>query len=292
MKRGIAALLAALLLISGAAMGEGANDEAWQMLLAALASDEPHPVPAERLLTVDHLSVSGGLDKSVMNVLLLGTDAEAGDPCGRADVLMICSVNTESGKIRLAALPEMTLVPVEGLPTPIRLKYVNCFGGPLLTIKTVNELLGLNIERYCAVNFQSFVSVIDRVGGVRIELTENERLAVGCSAEDAAISGEQALRYAKLRQGEAVTDRPRKLLEALLPQLAPTSIGDAFSLAETLLAMLDTNLTTDNLMDLIFAVIGRDVAGMMETAALPEELSAQEMRKILHRWLYETDNAA
>ena len=47
-------------------------------------------------------------------------------------------------------------------------------GGPKLAIETIERNFGIDIDRYAVVDFQSFVSVIDRPGGVTMELSDSE----------------------------------------------------------------------------------------------------------------------
>ena len=200
--------------------------------------------------------------------------------------MLVCSVRRDTGAITLTALPETAMAPVDGLPGPVRLKYVNCFGGPLLAMRQVNRLLGLNVERYCAVNYASFILAVDTLGGVELELSAQECEAVGVPEHTRLLQGEQALRYVKLRWGEAVTDRPRKLLDAVHAQLRRASADTVFSLAETLLSALDTNITTSDLMDLLFILTDPQADEPLRTEALSEALSWQENAALIQSWLY------
>ena len=284
MKRICAAALALALLASLVLPARAAQEE-WAMVLAALASDDPQPVPEDWQLRRDTVYQAPGLDSQVLNVLLIGTDAlDADAPWGRTDVILVCSVRMDTGDVRLAALPETVQVEVAGLPGKVRLKYVHCFGGPGLLMDEINRLLELNIARYCGVNYATFVSLIDRLGGVRLGLTEQEKTAVDWQEGQETLGGDQALRYVKLRWAEAVTDRPRKLLNAVFDQMAALGMEGSFSLAEPMLAQLDTNLTTDDVMNQLFALLGQERMGAWETRAL-EDMTAEDARQ-LHGWLY------
>ena len=293
MKRMAGALLAVLWLC-WAALGEGNWSAAdWAAVTDALRSDAENPVPEERRLSVSpgQLSAAAGLDKAKMNILLLSTDApDIRQNFGRSDVMMICSVDLETGDTRLLSLPAEARVSPEGLPEAVALKYANCFGGPLLAAKAVNEGLGLNIQRYCAVNFDAFTDVVDALGGVSLPLTETEAAALGLEAGERQLTGEETLRYVRLRQESQDMPRPRKLLLAVLDQaLSRNSLDDAFALVEALLPILDTNLTTENLMDLLFALLGQEETPAFSARGLEmdgaAELSAGT--EACHTFLYE-----
>ncbi|MBQ9263972.1 MAG: LCP family protein, partial [Clostridia bacterium] len=211
-------------------------------------------------------------DEKIVNILLLGTDsADMRENRGRADALLLFSVNVQTGDAKLVSLPETARTALPELPEAMRLKYLNCFGGPMLVMRQINQALGLNITRYCAVNFAGFEAAIDEMGGVWLPLTDRERVAVDIEDGVERLDGRQALRYVKLRWGEAVTDRPRKLLEALLRQVTVQGIDGAFSLMGALLPATDTNLTIANLTDLLFALLGQETPPSFETLALPSQ---------------------
>ena len=295
MRRFFLLVLVVILLTHTAWAAEESAGDAWAMILATLASDEPDPVPpAWRVaVTEKELDAAPGLDKRVLNILLLSSDApDMGENRGRTSLMLICSVKKDTGEITLVSLPEEAQAPVQGLPQPVALEYVGCFGGPLLAVRTINEALGLNIERYCAVNFQGFVAAVDVMDGVELPLTEAEREALGLEDGVSRLSGEQALRYVRLRRGASAMERPRKLLEALLNRAVSSGLDGAFALMGNLLPMIDTNLSTGNLIDLLFAVLGGETPGAFRTAQVQPaagqgqpvltENEAGELRNLLY----------
>ena len=248
--------------------------EEWEAVAAAMASDVPDPVPEWRRMRVNARALRTAQEDAQeagwANLLLLSTDAEDIDRnSGRSDALMVCRVNLDSGNAYLLSLPEDAMVVLPGLPEPVALRYVNCFGGPALTAKTVNQALGLRINRYCAVNIEAFTSIVDVMGGVTLDLTVGEAEALGLSAGRQLLNGEESLRYVKLRQSGDGAQRGRALLEAVLRQaLSGESLGQALNLADMMLPRLDTNLLTDDVVDLAFALFGQETPGTMLTMGL------------------------
>ena len=271
-------LMLLALLVCPFAGAEKAEKADWDRVTEALLADEEHPVPPEWRVWANpgNLSRREGLDPRVMNILLLSTDAaDIADNWGRTDLMILCSIHLEAGVIRLVSLPETAYVQVDGLPESIRAKFVSCFGGPLLAVKTVNEWLGLNAVRFCAVNEGAFVNLVDTVGGVPMELTDGEAEALGLEAGEALLSGKQALRYVRLRRAGNTWERPRKLLQALLSRVGERGADAAFSMAEALLPAMDTNLTTGDLINLIFSLLIRETPATIETASLSEKEAEQ-----------------
>ena len=286
------ALLCVLCCLGGACRAEGTEwkQEDWTAVTAALASDTPNPVPEERRITVRPGELfAGKTEDGWANILLLSTDApDRKRNFGRSDALMVCRVNLNSGDVFLLSLPEDALVTLPGFPQDMALRYVNCFGGPMLTVKTVNEALGLRLNRYCAVNMDAFMEIVDALGGVTMDLTEGEGQALGLTAGPHRLDGAQALRYVKLRRQGDGAKRARALLEAVARQaVSGGSLNHALHLIDLLLPAMDTNLTTDDLVNLAFALFGQETPGRLESRGLmPGEVGKLDDRAAAREFLY------
>lgn len=262
MKRRLAMIcVLCCLALSGCAGAEekGWTQEEWENVIVALASDGEEPVPESRRVSFR----SGWLpaaEKGFINLLLISTDAPDIDRnFGRADAILVCRIDLWSGKTRLLSLPEDALIPLPEAPEPVALRYVNCFGGAGLTARCVNDALNLGISHFCAVNIEAFIEIVDALGGVIMELTEGEAQALDAAPGAQRLNGDQALRYVKLRRPGDGSTRVRALLSAVLRQTSEGgSMKQVLSLADLLLPSVDTNLTTDDIVDLVFALFGQD----------------------------------
>ena len=268
MKR-CAALICLLCCLLGGALAEkqewtGAE---WARLKEALASDKVNPVPEGRRMAAPKLSAG---EKDFANVLLLSTDAPEGEKnFGRADAILVCRVDLTTGDMHLVSLPEDALAEVDGLPQAVALRYVNCFGGPALVASVVNKALGLSVNRYCAVSEEAFERAVDTLGGVSMELTAGEGQALGLSEGRHTLQGRQALRYVRLRRTGDGSLRIRALLEAALQQaVARNSLSGALQLIDAVLPCLSTNLTTEDLVNLAFALFGQETPGSFAALGL------------------------
>ncbi len=260
------------------------TDEGWADIKEALASDEKEPVPATYRITPR--TTRGRLwtppkdEKGFFNVLLMSTDATDPDHnFGRTDALLLCRVNLNTGDTRVLSLPESSRIMVQGLPEPVALRYVNCFGGPLLTMQTIDSTLDLYVNRYCAMSMDAFISAVDAFGGIALHLTAEDAYALGLSGGDNKLSGVQALRYVQLRRQEGNAGRMHDTLEAVLAQAAGEgSVSGALKLADSLLPALDTNITTDDLVNLTFALFGQETPGAFDAFSI-KTFGASETKK-------------
>ena len=97
-------------------------------------------------------------------------------------------------------------------------------------IDTVNRELGLSVNRYCAINVDSFSGIIDSLGGVSITLTDDEAEALALEKGTQMLSGTDAVRYLKLRRQWDGALRFRILLEGVRFMYADMEefAGDAY----------------------------------------------------------------
>lgn len=270
MKRALALAVTLLLLSAGLGRAESAwTADSWAAVRSALAGDAPDPVPAGLRIAAD-VPAAPENEEQGFTVLLMSTDAaDMAHNFGRTDLLLLCRVELAGGDIRLLSLPEEALVSLPGLPGPVMLRHVNCFGGPPLLLQTVNAYLNAGASRYCAVNEDAFRLIVDALGGVTLTLTEGEGQAMGLRAGESRLTGDAALRYVRLRRQGDGSVRARKLMEAIAGQLTgPGGSQSIYRLMDLLLPLVDTNLTTKNLVDAAAGLLDRPEGAAFAAASL------------------------
>jgi LCP family protein required for cell wall assembly len=109
-------------------------------------------------------------------VLVIGTDqrptgtheagANTNDAGSRSDTLMLWRIG--GGTSRRLSIPRDTLVPIPGHGSN-KINAAYAFGGPALTIKTVDQLTGIKINHVIIINFANFPKFIDAIGGVDVK---------------------------------------------------------------------------------------------------------------------------
>ena len=254
-------------------------DDAQIEQINASLEDESKDLPIDeqfRIYVESHdLSVVEGLDEDWLNILLLGTDT--GDirlNFGRTDAMLVLSLNTKTGQMKLTSLLRDMLVEIPGYKIMNRINTANAFGGPLLAMKTVNETLGLNIERYCSINFNGFEDVVDYLGGVSLVLSNDEAGSINArhTSEPQVLSGEQALDYVRIRHLDnnfGRNERQRKFLTSVLAQIKQSSVDQIIAAVAAGFKSIATNLTTAEVIALLPTLIRN--ADAMDTLSLPQE---------------------
>jgi LCP family protein required for cell wall assembly len=202
-------------------------------LISAQIQDGVSP-QAERALSDDGNLLTGS------TILVLGSDARTGDSIdesqegpSRADSIML--VHASLGSVRKLSIPRDIEVEIPGHGTN-KINAAYAFGGPALTIETVEGFLGhgLQISHLVEVDFEDFPELIDALGGVTVQnktricappfdnFWKGFRLRKG----EQDLDGERALGFARVRKndcapGEDDRDRAARQQEVL------RAIGDA-----------------------------------------------------------------
>lgn len=208
--------------------------------------------------------------KYITNILLLGVDSRDKNDRGRSDAMMILTVDTEHKKIKLSSLMRDSYVSIDGHGKD-KLNHAFAFGGPQLAIKTINQNFGLNIKDFVLVDYNGLEAIIDAVGGVNINIKENEFKLVNDYIHDLAVlknikpkyldkSGEQtltgiqAVAYTRIRyvgDGDYErTERQRRVLSAIFTEIKDAGITTYPKMVNKLIPYVTTSLTNSEMLGL------------------------------------------
>lgn len=189
------------------------------------------------------------------NVLLLGIDsrtdrglqAEIEAKSFRTDTIILASLDIKSKKARLISIPRDTRVKIKGNFNKINAAFV--YGGIDLAKSTVEDFMGVEIDRTMIVDFQSLVKLVDLLGGVKIDVpsrmyrpVDDIDLEPGLQLLD----GNNALAYSRYR-GTAGGDidraaRQQEVIQALLKEIISVK---GVSMIPSLYKTMEENMVTD-----------------------------------------------
>lgn len=209
------------------------------------------------------LSVTAGLSQNgkITNIALFGLDSRNHDYEGRSDAIMVASVNGKTGKIKLVSIARDTYVNVPGYGQT-KINHAYAYGGAELAIQTINENFNLDITDYAAVNFDSLADVIDVMGGIDLEVTEEERYQINAYLLEGEplresgmvhLNGPQAVSYARIRKIDSDTmraERQRKVLECLFEKAKDINPLEYPSYIRKFAPMIETSLTNEEILQL------------------------------------------
>ena len=219
-------------------------------------------------------------DEDVINVLLVGTDSRDPDAdMGRSDSMMLVSFNRTKQKATVISFLRDSLVEIDGYGKS-RLGHTLAYGGVGLTINTLNKQFDLDIQNYITISFDSLVNVVDQLGGIEVNLTEEEAAYYrengmpDIQAGPVTLTGTQGLAHARNRSLDndfGRTQRQRSVLygiyNKLMQQRDPAAL---LSIINYCMTQVTTNMGVTDIYDLATEVLGIDHLTTQQ-AAVPQD---------------------
>ncbi len=212
-------------------------------------------------------SVSGETLKEdgVTNILLIGNDSRSEGEDGRSDAMILLSVSDKTKKIHMTSFLRDIYVDIPGYDGN-RLNAAYSFGGAELLLETIERNFDIKINRFVQVNFQTFANLVDALGGVTIDVTNEEVQYINAYLDEynllegneqgtyyldknlqgnIHLNGPQALAFCRNRYigtDFGRTERQRKVLSAMVDR-APRAVLHINELSEGVFGNITTNLT-------------------------------------------------
>lgn len=201
-------------------------------------------------------------DDQILNVLLLGVDDYQENDVGRSDSMMMVSLDRRNQKLKMTSFMRDLYVAIPGYSAN-KLNASYAFGGAPLTVQTIENGFGVDIDRYVIIQNDSFRKIVDRMGGVTLEITQGEaRLINTYSGESSSkrltsgvqhMTGKQAHYYSRIRAiGDDYerTERQRKLLDSLIGKFKSSDIGTINGILYDVLPLIKTNMSKNEILSL------------------------------------------
>lgn len=220
-----------------------------------------------------------------INILVVGQAARGGEEERFADTMILFTINTYEKSVTMTSFLRDTLVQ----PPPewkghtfgkIKLTTVYHMGsfyggnGPADSMEFMNLTLyrnfGVEVDHNFEIDFDAFIQVIDELGGVDIELTQEE--ADYLNADDFwvyedvepgmnTLDGMTALSYARMRKAQGDNDsditrtsRQRKLVESIIAKLKTKSPSRLQKIANKVLPLVTTSMSNSEITDLLLTL--------------------------------------
>lgn len=259
--------LVAMLTAVAVAVGLFANDVVGKMHTIGDPFAEVSNCPTHQAPTVDGSSTSN----QPINFLVMGSDSRisAGDTAEweagaqRTDALMLVHVSGDREHIAIMSIPRDSWVDIPGYGKA-KINAAFSFGGPALTIQTVEQLTGVPIDHIALVDFTTFVGLTDIVGGVTLETVSGTQ----------TMDGKQALDFVRERYSlpGGDFDRVRRqqlwmkaVLSKLLTKEVLTSPSTMMDIATTLSEdiSVDSGLGVTDIVSMGSSMVGFDQSNLI-----------------------------
>jgi polyisoprenyl-teichoic acid--peptidoglycan teichoic acid transferase len=167
-----------------------------------------------------------------LNYLIIGSDTSTGSASrGQSDLLMVAHLAADRSSAAMISLPADLRVDIPGHGKN-RINTASTFGGPQLTVRTVEGLLGVRMDHVVQVDYDGFMKLTKELGGVTVENKQSSTSA-GHEFPEGTITldSDEALAYVRQRDlpgGDlARTERQRQVMEAILRKtLSPSTVAN------------------------------------------------------------------
>lgn len=265
------------------------KDTAFQGQLDKLSQDLPE---SKELTSLD--------DAKIQNIAIFGIDSESGDQ-GRSDATMIISLDNEHNKIKITSIARDSLVYIPQRNTREKLTHAYSYGGASLAVATINKNYNTNISDYVAVNFSEMAKIVDLVGGVEVNLSQEECSVMGYSdlqpGASVTLNGEQAVAYSRIRYIDSDivrASRQREVLESLFTKARAMKKTEYPALIKSCMELCTTSLDYTELVSMASILTNSKLE--LEQFSCPADISAKTWGGIMDSgawcWVYNTRAAS
>ncbi|MFD0711891.1 LCP family protein [Paenibacillus sp. GCM10027626] len=214
-----------------------------------------------------------------VNILLLGGDnrgVQQGDKA-RSDSMLVLSLDPATKKIHLLSVLRDSYIPIEGYGDR-KANEALALGGPNLAMRTIGNMLGLDIQYYVYTDFEGFKSLIDAIGGIdfyvekNMKYTDNadgNRYDINLQKGQQLLNGDMALQYVRFRHDKLSdftrTERQRNLLSAVADKLkSGWSLLQMKEITESIAPYIQSNLEPSDMLELAKLGIQSQMAGSLQ----------------------------
>ncbi|WP_425824906.1 LCP family protein [Streptomyces fractus] len=229
--------------------------------------------------------LSPGDDSGEMNILVMGVDSRSGengdlaggdtDGTSRSDTTAVVHINQEHTKASVVWISRDTLVDIprctgsdgQTIPAQQDAMFNSAYGegGAACTVKTVEQLSGLELNHYVELDFSGFVGFVNDIGGVTITTTEDIDDPDSGFDEPAGthhLGGDEALAYVRTRHGVgdgSDLDRitlEQQMADAIITRLQSLGLAAHPKQAYNIASDLTKSVTTDSGLASVNALLG------------------------------------
>lgn len=213
-----------------------------------------------------------------VTMLVMGIDYRdylTGSNASRTDTMILLTVDPVSKTAGMLTIPRDLWVSIPGF-SPQKINTAHYFGqlynypggGPALAMETVENTIGVPIDYYARIDFNTFIRFIDLISGVKVEVKEpieleliHRQLDMKLEPGTYTLGGDAALAYARNRYtGGGDFERSERQMQIIMairdrllnPKIFALLVGKAPELYEEFKSGIATNLSFDDALELAY----------------------------------------
>ena len=233
------------------------------------------------------------------NILLMGVDTRDMDNLKtRSDAMMVVSINEETSDVKILSVYRDTYLKLGNTSTYDKTTHACVYGGPEMTMTTLNQALDLNISNYVVVNFKAVADLVDAVGGIEVDVQQYEIQQLNKYTKETAknigrkkyqlvesagvqtLDGCQAVSYSRIRKGVGDdfkrTERMRTVVSLTMEKMKTMSFKDLKGIVKMMTPQVQTNLSKNNILGLAIRLPQYNI---VDTTGWPYTVSTGQINK-------------
>lgn len=287
---------------------QGVMDDEEETTEAATETTEAPTEPETTAPTEPDYGKTG----KMINLLIVGQDARDGEEAKLADTIILCTVNKETNTLTLTSFLRDSFVKIPNWTNENGYVIHECgrnrinvtyalgyqWGGTGGAMKMVSECItnnfGVPVDGVVEIDFEAFKSVVNALGGVDIELNEDEAaymtdVAMASTHEShhksfdpglVHLNGRETLWYARMRHSNAGdsdikrASRQRDLISLIMKKCTKLSLLELNSLLDEILPMVSTNISKEDMKTYIVELLPLIFDLSMDSRQIPVDGSA------------------
>lgn len=227
---------------------------------------------------VKNTEEQGTMVEGITNILLVGTDGEYIEKWNRSDSMMVVTIDSKNKDIRISSIARDTYVDIPGYSTE-KLTHAYAYEGIDLLKEVFKVNFNLNIDKYIAVNFVSFMDIMDELGGVEVNVEEKDIKEINKYIDACygyyknkdekdkeyitksgvqRLNGYQALAFSRIRYTDSAfarDNRHREVAESVYKEFAQKGVETYKKCADIILNNTKTNISPIEMMNLAYTVL-------------------------------------
>ena len=233
-------------------------------------------------------------DENLTHIMVVGQAAREDENYKLADSMILCTINRETKTLTMTSFMRDMYVTIPAywghtqggnkMNVVYHLGYYYGGDGMEMLEICMEQNFGIKVDHTVEIDFEIFQRVIDMMGGVEIELTEQEAYHMTNELNDVGtfepglnnLNGWQALNYARIRKIDSDfkrTERQKNVITSLINSCRNMGIMDIHAMATEVLPMIKTNMTTTEMWNYAFEFIPMLKDLQLESITIPEDVN-------------------
>ncbi|MCM1157249.1 MAG: LCP family protein [Bacteroidales bacterium] len=228
-------------------------------------------------------AVTETMDENYMTIALFGLDTRESassdmtkEGVAHSDAVILASINKKTKEVKLVSVYRDCFLEISH-STATTEKYTHAYflGGPTCAVETLNKNLDLNITDYVSVDFQALTNAIDALGGITIDVKDNEInnlnnnlqeqiMVTGISSDGVwssgpqTLNGSQATAYARIRKvgndDFERTQRQRAVIAAMIDKAKQSDLKAITGVIDEIFPLIATNMSNREIISLASSI--------------------------------------